>query len=148
MHSQIFKVICQMGIFVICAQTIVHFRPDSSYEKYLKMLVSIMILIQIFLPVGKFFLGDYQSNIMEQVDRFQRELEESTRKARFFSFDSMQYTEEMTLEEIRREAEKQKEEQKEEQMKDRTESTPAGSQEREPVKIEQISIGGSGGRAD
>ncbi|MCM1570098.1 MAG: stage III sporulation protein AF [Roseburia sp.] len=95
MHSQLFKMICQMGIFVICAQTMIHFRPDKSYEKYLKLLVSIMILIQLFLPVGKFFLGDYQGNIMEQVGRFQLELEESVRKAR---------EAQMTLEKLREEA--------------------------------------------
>lgn len=159
MHSQLFKMICRMGIFVICAQTIIHFRPDRSYEKYLKLLVSIMILIQIFLPVGEFFLGDYHSNIMEQVDRFQKELEESTREAQFFSFDSLQYAEQMTLEEVRREAEKQNREQAEGQSGEQTEEQGgeqteeqsgerAEEQNREPVKIEQINIGMDGGRTD
>lgn len=39
--------ICRAGIFVICAQTLVHFRPRQSYEKYLKLLLSTMIIIQL-----------------------------------------------------------------------------------------------------
>ena len=46
MQSEFFKAICQMGIFMICAQSIVHFRPNASYEKYLKLLVGVLLLIQ------------------------------------------------------------------------------------------------------
>lgn len=47
MLSGFVKAICRIGIFMICSQAIVHFRPKASYEKYLKMLISAMILMQI-----------------------------------------------------------------------------------------------------
>lgn len=60
MQSNFVSVICQMGIFVICAQAIVHFRPKASYERYLKMLVSIMLAMQLFLLVGDVFSTDVE----------------------------------------------------------------------------------------
>ena len=51
MWSFFYKSICQVGIFMICSQAIIHFRPNRSYEKYLKLLVSVMILIQLLHPV-------------------------------------------------------------------------------------------------
>ncbi len=40
---------------MICAQTIVHFRPKAVYEKYLKLLLGIMILIQLVTPMQGYF---------------------------------------------------------------------------------------------
>ena len=45
-------VICRIGVFLICARILVHFRPNASYEKYLKLLTSLMILSQFLLPFG------------------------------------------------------------------------------------------------
>ncbi|MDE6926541.1 MAG: hypothetical protein K2P59_15025, partial [Acetatifactor sp.] len=57
--NSLFQTICRIGIFMICAQTVIHFRPQESYEKYLKLLVSAMVLIQMFLPVSRLlFHGD------------------------------------------------------------------------------------------
>ena len=47
----LYRLIGQVGIFLICAQTMVHFRPRESYEKYLKLLLSVMLLIQMLQPV-------------------------------------------------------------------------------------------------
>ena len=52
MQNLLFQAICRVGIFMICAQAIVHFRPKEAYEKYLKLLVSAMVLVQLFLPLG------------------------------------------------------------------------------------------------
>jgi len=41
-----------MGIFLICAQTLLHFKPKGEYEKYIKLLVSIMLLVQLLEPIG------------------------------------------------------------------------------------------------
>ena len=41
-----------IGGFLICAQMLIHFRPGSSYVKYLRLLVSIMILVQLMEPLG------------------------------------------------------------------------------------------------
>ena len=57
MQNSLFQAICRMGIFLICVRTIIHFRPQEAYEKYLRLLAGIMILIQLLLPVGKYLLG-------------------------------------------------------------------------------------------
>lgn len=77
MNSQIVKSICQMGTFMICAQAIVHFRPKASYEKYLKMLMSAMILMQLLMAVGGFFSKDGGKKIAERAEWFAKSMEES-----------------------------------------------------------------------
>ena len=47
--------VCKTGVFILCAQILIQCRPDSSYEKYLKMLVSAMILMQLFVPLLHLF---------------------------------------------------------------------------------------------
>lgn len=54
----LYHVIGQVGIFLICAQTLIHFRPRESYEKYLKLLLSVMLLIQLFQPLLTVLGGD------------------------------------------------------------------------------------------
>lgn len=41
----------QVGIFMVCSQTILHFRPHQKYEKYLKLLVGIMVIAQLVTPL-------------------------------------------------------------------------------------------------
>ena len=54
----LYHVIGQVGIFLICAQTLIHFRPRESYEKYLKLLLSVMLLIQLLQPLLTVLGGD------------------------------------------------------------------------------------------
>ena len=42
-----------MGIFLICAQMLIHFRPKSSYVKYLRLLFSLILLAQFIEPIGR-----------------------------------------------------------------------------------------------
>ena len=69
MGNTLFQAICRMGIFMICAQAVVHFRPKESYEKYLKLLVSVIVLIQVFLPIGSFLLGDGRQNAARALEQ-------------------------------------------------------------------------------
>ena len=68
-------VIGQAGIFLICAQTVVHFRPKESYDKYLKLLLSVMLLLQLLQPVLSMFGGGDGWNAEEQVTGFMQELQ-------------------------------------------------------------------------
>ena len=63
----LYRVIGQAGIFLICAQTVVHFRPKESYDKYLKLLLSVMLLLQLLQPVLTMFGGGKGWNTQEQV---------------------------------------------------------------------------------
>ncbi len=65
----------QMGVFMICAQALLYFKPKGSYEKYMKLLVSAMILVQLLSPVAALLAGEgasleeriaYYTNSFEQ----------------------------------------------------------------------------------
>jgi biopolymer transport protein ExbB/TolQ len=107
MRNILFQTICRVGIFMICAQALVHFRPREAYEKYLKLLVSVMILIQLFLPIGSLFLGGGRQDAARQLEAFGRELEQEMQKAQESAFQTDGLLEQMTLEEVRRRIEQQ-----------------------------------------
>lgn len=101
------QTICGIGIFMICAQTIVHFRPKETYEKYLKLLVSVMVLIQLFLPVGSFLLGGGMEQALEKLGTFRNQMEQEMDEAARQAAETDEMLERMTLEEIRRRMEEQ-----------------------------------------
>lgn len=101
MMDGIMKAVCQMGIFMICAQAILHFRPNGSYEKYMKMLVSVMILVQLFLPLIRIISFGGQGDIQMQMDQFQQQLQESMEEARKTSELSDDILSKMTLDEVK-----------------------------------------------
>ena len=71
----LYRVVGQAGIFLICAQTIVHFRPKEAYEKYLKLLLSVMLLTQLLQPVLTVFGGGAEQNAQAQAEEFTEELQ-------------------------------------------------------------------------
>lgn len=105
--NSLFQTICRIGIFMICAQAVIHFRPEEAYEKYLRLLVSTMVLIQLFLPVGRLlFRGDGQELALRS-EAFLGELEAEISAAERRAYESDALLEQMTLEEIRRRVEEQ-----------------------------------------
>jgi len=109
MQNSLFRTICQVGIFMICAQAMVHFRPQEAYEKYLKLLVSVMVLIQLFLPIGGFLLGGGGQEATKLLEQFGRELEQSMEEAEKNAAATEALLERMTLEEVMRQLEAQQE---------------------------------------
>lgn len=71
----------QIATFMICAQAITHFKPKESYGKYLRVLLSVMILVQIFQPFCKLFWGVSGQELYAGVEDFQRELDAGMRTA-------------------------------------------------------------------
>lgn len=69
--DELLKVICRVGIFTICAQALVHFRPKESYEKYFRLLISGMIIFQLLLSVEAILLGDEAPTISEKTEKLQ-----------------------------------------------------------------------------
>lgn len=51
MMEQWKQILCNTGVFIICAQMLMHLRPAAAYEKYFKMLVGAMILICLMSPI-------------------------------------------------------------------------------------------------
>lgn len=70
----LYHVIGQVGIFLICAQTLIHFRPGESYEKYFKLLLSIMLLIQLLQPLLTVLGGDNIAGTDVQAAEFAEEI--------------------------------------------------------------------------
>lgn len=108
MLNSFFQAICRVGIFMICAQAIVHFRAQDAYEKYLKFLVSIMILIQLLLPIGSFLLGGQELDVAEVLELMKEGMEQGVRAAEENAAAADEILGQMTLEEIRRRVEEQK----------------------------------------
>ncbi len=107
MQSILFQTICKIGIFMICAQAIIHFRPRETYEKYLKLLVSAMILIQLFLPIGSFLLGGGMEQTLQRLEQLRTQLEKEMDSAAREAADTDKLLEQMTLEEVRKRVEEQ-----------------------------------------
>lgn len=135
MFSSLFQTICRIGIFMICAQAIVHFRPEGGYEKYLKLLVGSMILIQLFLPVGRLlFLGDGQELALKS-EEFMEELEAEMAAAEKNALETEALLEQMTLEEVRRRVEEAR---VLEERSDEPAESGFNDSEVEPIEIEPI----------
>ena len=118
----LYRVVGQAGIFLICAQTIVHFRPKEAYEKYLKLLLSVMLLTQLLQPVLTVFGGGAEQNAQAQVEEFTEELQSVLNRA---SEQAKQSQEEIgqTAAAVVQEAEETPEEKPTEQKKTGTENT-------------------------
>ena len=66
----------QLAVFLICAQTLVHFRAKESYEKYVKLLVSMMLLILLVEPIMHLFKKQDNGTFLEQVQWYEQQLQE------------------------------------------------------------------------
>ncbi len=96
----------QIGVFMICAQAVVHFRPKEAYGKYLRLLLSVMVLIQIISPIYGLLAGRTGESLDEHVRSFQQEMEEAMGDAAESCVISQQQLEKTGLEMLR-EIEKQ-----------------------------------------
>ncbi len=104
MMKELFQAIMQVGIFSICSQAFLHLGPNGSYEKYLKILVGVMILIQIFLPIFRLF-PEAAGDVEERMAYFQEQLEEAMGEAREIADRAEERLEKEVLEEAEKETE-------------------------------------------
>ena len=95
------KLIGQIGVFIICAQTIIHFRPKEVYGKYLRLLLGGMVLVQVFGPVYGLFFGQEGKSMEDMIQSFQEGFEASMREAEQKGAVSEQQLEHMSLEMLR-----------------------------------------------
>lgn len=135
MHSFMENIV-RMGIFMICAQVLIHFRPNGSYEKYMKLLVSVMVLAQIFFPVMNFFLGEGQE-MEERVAWFAQKVDETRKEALQSAGEAEGMLNRMTMEELKRQLESQSKEQGDFNMQGEPENASAEGRE---VSIDKIEV--------
>ena len=144
MLTNLFRSICQVGIFMICAQAIVHFRPKADYEKYLKILVSVMIFIQIFLPISSVFSKEGQTDILTKAEEFEQRLKQISINAESSVLASERLAETITarqLEELRKESEEQENQTQESREQEQLLQNKKAGQQPEKVKKIQIKVG-------
>lgn len=97
----------KIGIFMICAQAILYFRPREAYGKYLRLLFSVMILIQILHPFLVLLWGESTVELEKEIIQFQNRMEQSMEQAAKVVEESEGYLEQKTVEEIQKMAEKE-----------------------------------------
>lgn len=76
MAGEFLESLGKLTVFVICAQMLVYFRPKRVYEKYLRLLMNLLILMQLLLPIGNFLRGGTELDLRAQYEAFQRRVEE------------------------------------------------------------------------
>ncbi len=76
MLSTFLEFIKTTGIFLICAESILYFVPGSSYQKYVKVLIGIMVLAQFVVPLKALVTGQEGDAIERQVRELKMMLEE------------------------------------------------------------------------
>lgn len=65
----------QVAIFLICAQTLLHFRARDSYEKYIKLLISMMLLILMAEPFLDLISMKEGTGFADKIKEYEEELE-------------------------------------------------------------------------
>ncbi|MCM1064094.1 MAG: hypothetical protein NC420_06370 [Eubacterium sp.] len=134
--DNLFRSICRIGVFMICAQAVIHFRPQETYEKYLKLLVSAMVLIQLFLPVSRLLFHGDGEEIAAKSQAFLEGLEAEISAAEGRAHEADALLEQMTLEEIRRRVEEARAAQEEAGREDGMADDVIG----DAVQIDQIQV--------
>lgn len=65
----------QIAVFMICAQTLMHFRAKEAYEKYLKLLVSMMLLLLLAEPLMGMLGKGTDVDLLDRIQVYQDELQ-------------------------------------------------------------------------
>lgn len=107
MGTQFLELLKKVTIFMLAGQIIVQFLPSGGYEKYVKMMISIMVLSQIALPIlslGKFDARQtFQSALQqyeEEMDRISRQVEEAGLQSRDYREEALSMTARSSLEQV------------------------------------------------
>ncbi len=137
-----FEVIKQVGIFMICAQMLLHFKASENYGKYIRLLMSMMVLIQLAVPLSGLLRGRTGENLAQGLTRYETLLTEQRGEINEACIQAEQLLEELTLEEIKTRINNQKTEESG-QREDTSEET--ADAKTAPVTIEpiEISLGGT-----
>lgn len=107
MGAQFLDLLKKVTIFMLAGQIIVQFLPSGGYEKYVKMMISIMVLSQIALPIlslGKFDAQQtFQTALQqyeEEMERISRQVEEAGLQGRDYQQEALSLTARTSLEEV------------------------------------------------
>lgn len=146
--SILIKSLIQTAVFMICARAMVQLRPKGDYEKYLKLLVSLMILSQITFALTGLWKGGGEQE--KQLEDLEQQLSESLSKAGSLTGEAQRKVEELTMGQIRealaqeekkKQAAKQEEIPLQKQSQTEQQSKNKEKQTRITIKVEPIKVG-------
>jgi len=84
----------KISIFIVIAQMILNLCAGKQYQKYIKLIISIMIMVQFLLPVLQLFRVTNEEEFWSRVEKYEREISRQVEEV------SREYTE-LAEEEIR-----------------------------------------------
>ena len=126
----------RVAVFIICAQTLLHFRAKESYEKYIKLLISMMVLMLLLKPFFIFFFGTESDFLEQMIAKHEKELEENV-----FSMEMNQEKVEEIVMSMSMEAVSQKEMQDLEKQQEEAETKERKGEDQSIIHVEEIQIG-------
>lgn len=91
----------KMGVFLICAESILYFSPGNTYQKYIRVLIGFMLLAQFMIPIKAILTGQDRLSIENQVNEFRMQLESASNEgnAAFLDFQKQYDTIENSIKE-------------------------------------------------
>lgn len=138
--DSILEKIGQLAVFLICAQTLIHFRAADSYEKYIKLLVSLMLLILLFGPLGAIFGGESTGDLAEKIWMYEQGLQETVLNPTMQEEDIQVMIDSITEKKIREGIEYAEGEETGKDSAEDMDIGPSSETEAVTVEIETISI--------
>lgn len=136
------KEIGQVASFLICAGMLLHFRAKESYEKYIRLIISMMVLLLLVQPFWGMMTGGTNGNLMWLIKSYEAKMD-----SLLLSFQPDEQDMEAVLKSLAGQAASQV--QAEEQAKEApTDGIATGIVDVNEVKIEQIEIGGDYGDSE
>ncbi|MGN0431886.1 MAG: hypothetical protein ACI4EQ_05960 [Lachnospiraceae bacterium] len=101
MGNSLLSLIKQVSIFVICAQMLLHFKPTAQYGKYIKLLIGVMVLAQMFVPVMAILGKGGEAVFSGRLDYYRSMIAAGMERAGLESVSTAERIEEMRMEEIK-----------------------------------------------
>ncbi len=65
----------QITLFLLIGQMLLHLIPSGGYEKYVRMIFRLMILLQLIVPVFSLVRGDLRQSVSEHLRQYEAEME-------------------------------------------------------------------------
>lgn len=111
MGEKLFLLIRQIGIFMICAQMLLHFKASETYGKYIRLLMSMMVLIQLSLSLAGLLHRRSGTDLLREFGQYEELVAEKMTEINQTCLEAEALLETFTLEEIKERIEQQEAEQ-------------------------------------
>ena len=89
MGKELLKVLGELTIFMLCAQTLLQFKPREDYDKYLRLLLNLLILLLLLEPLRTLFTGTGQDKLKQERAILEQRLEETLWKGVAWETDGL-----------------------------------------------------------